>query len=101
MFLYEVQYVASAVGANVWLEYVQSGANIADLPSRGEFALLSSLDSVRFETVLPAIGGDWTEVFRRVFKDFAPRPTAGMKRAAAAVSDEIVRLRAKARCSDA
>jgi hypothetical protein len=84
---------ASAVGANVWLEYVQSGANIADLPSRGEFALLHSLGSIRFEIVLPQIGGEWTEVFSSIFRDFAPRPSAGVKRARAQISEEVARLR--------
>jgi hypothetical protein len=65
--------VASAVDANVWLEYVQSGANIADLPSRGEFALLESLGSIRFETRLPRVGGDWLDVYKSIFRDYAPR----------------------------
>ena len=50
--------MAGAIDCNVWLEHVASGANIADLPSRGEFALLRRLESIRFETTLPPIGGD-------------------------------------------
>ena len=34
--------VNAAVAANTWFEYVPSGANISDLPSRGEFELLRS-----------------------------------------------------------
>ena len=32
--------VNAAVAANTWFEYVASGANISDLPSRGDFELL-------------------------------------------------------------
>ena len=34
--------VNAAVAANTWFEYVASGANISDLPSRGDFELLRS-----------------------------------------------------------
>ena len=37
----------------VWFEYVRSKANIADLPSRGEFGLLHSLGASRVDLVLP------------------------------------------------
>ena len=59
--------MAGAIDCNVWLEHVASGANIADLPSRGEFALLRRLGSVRFETTLPPIGGDWSSVYRDTY----------------------------------
>ena len=35
--------IAAALEANVWFEYVPSAANIADLPSRGEFEKLVEL----------------------------------------------------------
>ena len=66
--------VLGAVDANVWMEYVASGANISDLPSRGDFALLNELGSSRFEVVLPNVGGEWSAVYRQVFSDLAPRP---------------------------
>ena len=72
----------------------RAGANIADLPSRGKFELLREMGSKRFEIELPDIGGDWTDVFTRVFKRLAPRPTAGAKRAHAEIETEIARLRA-------
>ena len=77
------------------MEHVASGANISDLPSRGEFALLQRLGSTRFETVLPAIGADWMEAYRDVFGAFAPRPSAGVKRARKQVVDEVRSIRAR------
>jgi hypothetical protein len=87
--------MAGAIDANVWMEHVASGANISDLPSRGEFALLRRLGSTRFETVLPAIGADWMEAYRGVFGAFAPRPSAGVKRARKQVVDEVRSIRAR------
>ena len=46
------------LGVTPWIEYVQSEDNIADLPSRGDFALLRTLggeDSFR-PAVLPTLG---------------------------------------------
>ena len=50
------------VGARVstWFEYVRSKANISDLPSRNEFALLNSMGSVEVEMRVPAVEG-WFE----------------------------------------
>ena len=36
-----------------WFEYVRSKANIADFPSRGDFAMLARLKAIRVEFVLP------------------------------------------------
>ena len=63
-----------------------------DLPSRGKFKLLQEMGSVRFEIELPDIGGDWTDVFTRVFRRLAPPPTAGAKRGGAEIETEIARL---------
>ena len=52
------------------------------------------MGSVRFEIELPDVGGDWSDVFRRVFRKLAPRPTAGAKRARAEIESEIARIRA-------
>ena len=44
--------------ARVWYEYVASKANIADLPSRGDFALLRVLggDGAFRPAVVPPVG---------------------------------------------
>ena len=87
--------VLAATECNVWLEYVQSGANIADLPSRGEFELLKELGSIPFEMKIPPIGGDWEQVLRDVFSSLAPRPNPGAKRARSEVDAAASQLRAK------
>jgi hypothetical protein len=85
--------VLGAIDANVWMEYVGTGANIADLPSRGEFALLRELGSTRFEITMPEVGGDWREVYRRIFANLAPRPSRSVKRARSEIEAEAKRLR--------
>ena len=50
-----------------------SGANIADLPSRGEFELLNEYGSIEFVTIVPVIKADWLEAYRAAFDGFAPR----------------------------
>ena len=40
---------------SVWFEYVRSKANIADLPSRGEFDVLRAMGSAEVEMVLPRV----------------------------------------------
>ena len=44
--------------ASAWFEWVPSNANVADLPSRGDFELLRRLGSVERE--LKPGGGGWT-----------------------------------------
>jgi len=46
------------LGVTPWIEYVQSEDNLADLPSRGEFALLRALggDGAFRAAVLPTLG---------------------------------------------
>ena len=89
--------LAAALDVNVWYEYVASGANIADLPSRGEFDLLEEMQSVRFEITLPVIGGDWSAVYADIFGRFAPRPTKGDKRRRAAIVAALASERKRAR----
>jgi hypothetical protein len=84
---------ASALDANVWLEYVASGANLADHPSRGDFALLHSMGSVRFEIALPDLGADWASTYRSVFLALSPRPSKGVKRRRAEIDREVSRMR--------
>ena len=75
------------------MEYVASGANLADLPSRGEFALLAAMGSERFDASLPPVGGDWAAVFRALQR----RPSAGAKRARAELDSELAAARARQR----
>ena len=69
--------VLAAIDCNVWLEYmyVQSGANISDLPSRGKFELLAEMSSISFPMVLLPVGGNWEAVYTSLFTRLAP-PTA-------------------------
>ena len=48
------------VGAGVatWFEYVNTKANISDMPSRNEFTLLRAMGSIEVAVVLPQID-DW------------------------------------------
>ena len=87
--------VLAAIDCNVWLEYVQSGANISDLPSRGKFELLAEMGSIQFEMVIPPVGGDWWRVYTSLFMKLAPRPSAGAKRARTQVAAELESLKAR------
>ena len=49
-----------ALRCEPWFEYVRSKANIADVPSRGDFALLRSLGAVYHKLVLPPLSA-WDE----------------------------------------
>ena len=44
--------------SSAYLEYVPSKSNIADLPSRGDFALLTKLGGVRVPVAIPPLA-DW------------------------------------------
>ena len=87
--------VLAAIDCNVWLEYVQSGANISDPPSRGKFELLAEMGSVSFPTILPPVGGDWEDVYTSLFTELAPRPSAGAKRSRAEIASELSSLKAR------
>ena len=50
------------LGTRVWFSWVPSKANISDLPSRCEFALLQELGSDYFPPILPAAGASWTAI---------------------------------------
>ena len=56
--------IATSLGASVWFEFVRSEANVADMPSRDDFAFLherlhrlipGSAKAVRRDVVLPPI----------------------------------------------
>ena len=83
--------VCAAIGAQVWLEYVPTGANIADQPSRAEFALLLEMGSVDFSRSIewPDMAPAWTGVFDRVFDAYAPKPTRAERKARKRVADAI------------
>lgn len=87
----------SAIGVNVWFEYVASGANIADLPSRGEFELLHELGSIEFEIITPVIKADWLEAYRVAYDRYAPKRTGAEKRTARAIEVEVSRMRSERR----
>ena len=69
-----------AIRANVWFNYVASKANVADLPSRGDLALMAdvlrhvspsfSLDADGVDLVIPAcprdLDGLWAAVMAQV-----------------------------------
>ena len=83
--------VCAAIGAQVWLEYVPTGANIADQPSRAEFALLLEMGSVDFSRSIewPDMAPAWTGVFDRVFDAYAPKPTRAERKTRKRVADAI------------
>lgn len=49
----------SALQSDIWFEYVASKANIADLPSRGDFTLLRRLGSREYPCILPSLD-EWS-----------------------------------------
>ena len=87
--------VLAAIDCNVWPGYVQSGANISDLPSRGKFELLAEMGSLQFEMTLPPVGGDWWRVYTSLFMKLPPPPSAGAKRSRAQVEAELESLKAR------
>ena len=87
--------VAAAVDANLWIEYVPTGANLADAPSRGDGRALLELGSAPFDVVWPDLQQDWSEVYINLFKVLNPRPTRSMKRARNEVAQEVASARAR------
>jgi hypothetical protein len=43
------------LGARIWIEYVPSAANIADMPSRGNFELVESIGAKRIPFIFPSL----------------------------------------------
>ena len=82
-----------ALDISVWFEYVASGANLADLPSRGDRELLIELGSTPFSHV------EWPDLsssFESIWERFSPRPSTGDKRRRAAIDRAIGALRGEA-----
>ena len=83
-----------ALDISVWFEYVASGANLADLPSRGDRQLLTEMGSTPFSHVeWPDLATDLSRSFQSIWERFAPRPSTGDKRRRAAIDRAIGDLR--------
>ena len=74
---------------------MQSGANIADQPSRGDVSLLLSMGSLPFDMELPPVGGDWAAIYEVLFTTLAPRPSHGVKRARREIEDEVEKIKVR------
>ena len=85
------------MGANVWIEFVPSGANISDLPSRMQLGgecpqILRELCSIEFEFECPPVGACWAAVFADVFAKLAPPPSKADRKYRGKVVSEVRRL---------
>jgi hypothetical protein len=71
----------AALRANVWFEYIPSKANISDLPSRNDFALLQSAEfnATAFEIVWPPVSV-WAGEFRSLFDKYSSRKRSSRRR---------------------
>ena len=87
--------MCAALQTQVWFEFVPSGANLADEPSRDEFGLLHEMGSTWFDVVWPDMESSWAGVFESILDEFGKKPTSGEKRVRAEVGAEIARERAK------
>ena len=82
-----------AIRANVWFNYVASKANVADLPSRGDLALMAdvlrhvspsfSLDADGVDLVIPACPRDLDGLWAAVMAQVQPGPGGPKRRARA------------------
>ena len=83
-----------ALDISVWFEYVASGANLADLPSRGDRELLIEMGSTPFSHVeWPDLAADLSRSFQSIWERFAPRPSTGDKRRRAAIDRAVSAVR--------
>jgi hypothetical protein len=85
--------VCEALQINVWFEYVTSGANIADLPSRGEFTLLRAMGSAPFSPTWPDLQGSLRSIFERYWVSLSGSLSRAVSRHMVEIDDEIDRLR--------
>ena len=76
------QTVSAAVGVNVWFEFVASGANFADLPSRASFEMLlgEPYCAKRFDVDWPAVGRWQADAFQHIFFDVAGKASSLRRR---------------------
>jgi hypothetical protein len=84
--------LCAVLNVRVWTEYVASGANLADLPSRDDLTLLTSMgsetihsDQVRFPDMTLSL----TELFDQLERELAPAPSSNAKRHRAQVEEAI------------
>ena len=79
------QTVAAAAEVNVWFEFVASGANFSDLPSRSSFAMVEAppYSAARFAVGWPEIGAWHAGEFAALFADVAAKAGKKRKRGAA------------------
>ena len=75
--------LCASLNVRVWVEYVASGANLADLPSRDDFSLLLSMGSravppseVRFLDLSVSL----VDALAQIESEFLPAPSASTKR---------------------
>ena len=93
--------VSAALGAQVWFSYVPSKANLADLPSRGEFELLEEMGSRDVmkgrspREALPDVVPDWALTLRQAFAVYAPARTKREKRWRREVLEAVAQERAR------
>jgi len=74
--------IAAAMGSRVWLAYVASKANLADLPSRGSFQLLvQDLGSSEVTFAFPPLELSWAGSFAYLFRTYAGVLSQPVKRA--------------------
>ena len=90
------QVLAAALSCRVWFEYVPSGANISDLPSRQDLTLLRSMGAVEFQLEWPPFGGSWSAVLSSTFAAYSGRRSGAVKRSRAEVGEALNGLRRKA-----
>ena len=87
--------ISAALNARVWLAFVASKANLADLPSRGSFELLlNDLSSSEVEFVLPPLELSWSGSFDFLFRAYAGVLSQPVKRARCRVQFLMQQLRA-------
>ena len=79
----------AALRANVWFEFVPSGANISDLPSRNEFTRLRQLGGVAFDVEWPVFDGSWSEIFFSTFGRHSSGRTTSSKRSYSEIQKEL------------
>ena len=84
----------AALGTRVWFEYVPSGANLADQPSRGEFDLLRELGSESFELDWPDATDSWLEAVDDAFRRYAAASTRMERRWRDEIEEAIETVRA-------
>ena len=89
------QVLAAALSCRVWFEYVPSGANISDLPSRQDLTLLRSMGAVEFQLEWPPFGGSWSAVLSSTFAAYSGRRSGAAKRSREEVGGALSSLRRK------